>query len=172
MSIKVTKITNGNVYIDGGNLIGRAKEIELPKISQKMSDHEGLGMVGMAEFVAGVDKLEAKIMWNSYYPDAMAAAGNPSKSVQLQIRANGAVYEGGGLSANIPIVVHMTGVFKSLGLGTFKQHENVESETEISVYYVRVEIDGVNVIEYDVTANIYKVNGEDILAEYRTNIGA
>ena len=59
--IKINRLTNANIYMDGNNLLGRAEEIQLPQIKHKMAEHKALGMVGSAEFFAGIDKLECKI---------------------------------------------------------------------------------------------------------------
>ena len=78
MSIKIHSITNANVYVDGVNFIGRAKEIDVPEIAYKMVDHEALGMVGMTELFAGIEKMETTIMWNSAYADAIKKLVNPN----------------------------------------------------------------------------------------------
>lgn len=65
--IEINKLTNANIYMNGTNLLGRAEEVQLPQIKHKMAEHKALGMVGSAEFFAGIDKLECKINpWGSY----------------------------------------------------------------------------------------------------------
>ena len=61
--IEINKLTNANVYMNGINLLGRAEEVQLPQIKHKMAEHKALGMIGSAEFFAGIDKLECKIKW-------------------------------------------------------------------------------------------------------------
>jgi len=56
-------------------------------------------------------------------------------------------------------------------MGNYKQHDNVEAETSMSVTYIRVQVDGTDVVEVDVLANIYKVDGVDLLGVYKANIG-
>ena len=53
--IEINKLTNANIYLDGVNLLGRAEEVQLPQIKHKMAEHKALGMVGSAEFFAGID---------------------------------------------------------------------------------------------------------------------
>lgn len=171
MATQIRKLTNSNVYIDGTSFLGQAMEVELPSIIQKMAEHSALGMVGTIELPSGVDKLEAKIKWNSYYPAAMKATGNPNVATQMQLRGNLQTWESSALTEQVAAVVYMTATFKSFPLGNFKQHENVELEQDLAVYYVKVEIDGEEIIEFDAMSNIYKVNGVDILAEYRQNLG-
>jgi hypothetical protein len=43
MAISVNKLTNANIYIDGNSLLGKASEIDLPKITAKMAEHKALG---------------------------------------------------------------------------------------------------------------------------------
>jgi hypothetical protein len=57
-------------------------------------------------------------------------------------------------------------------LGNYKQNDNVELESELAVTYIKLEIDGVEKLEADAMANIFKVNGQDQFANYRNNIGA
>lgn len=169
--IEINRITNANIYIDGSSLLGRAEEITLPNIKTKLAEHKALGMVGTMEFFAGLEKMEAKIKWASLYPDVMKKAANPSKTVQLQARASMETYTGQGRTAQVPVVVMLTAAFKSFPLGSFKQHDNAEYETELTVYYAKLIVDGKDIFEVDVLENIYKVDGVDILAEYRANIG-
>jgi P2 family phage contractile tail tube protein len=169
--IEINRLTNANIYIDGNSLLGRAEEIQLPQIKSLMQEHKALGMVGKAEFFAGLDKMDAKIKWASMYADVLAKAANPMKTVQLQVRASLETYEANGRTTEAPVVAMLTGAFKTLPMGTYKQHENSEFETEMSVYYAKLTVGGTDIVEIDVLANIYKVSGVDVLATYRANIG-
>ena len=51
--IKINKLTNANVYLNGINLLGRAEEVQLPQIKHKLAEHKALGMVGSADAHAG-----------------------------------------------------------------------------------------------------------------------
>lgn len=169
--IEVNRITNANVYMDGASFLGRAEEINLPQIKQTMSEHKGLGMVGRGDFFSGIDKMECKIKWASLYPEVMKKAANPFQAVALQARASLESYTGQGRTAEVPVVVYISGTFKEFPLGNFKQHENAEFETNMSVFYAKLVVDGEEIFEIDVLENIYKVDGTDILATYKQNIG-
>ena len=170
--IKINRLTNANIYMDGNNLLGRAEEIQLPQIKHKMADHKALGMVGSAEFFAGIDKLESKIKWNALYPEVLKKAANPFKTIQLQARASLETYNSMGKLAEVPAVAYLSGTFKEFPLGNFKANENAEYETTMSVNYAKLIVDGEEIFEIDVLENIYKVEGVDILEIYRNNIGA
>lgn len=171
MSIEVKRITNANVYIDGNSFLGKTAEVDAPKIVATLTEHIALGMVGKLELPSGLDKMDMKIKWNSLYDDVLLKAGNPFQSVQLQIRASQETYAGAGRIKEVPVVVFITGQFKEFPGGGFKQHTNVEAETNLVVTYYRLTMDGKDILEIDVLANIWKVGGVDILANFRSNIG-
>lgn len=171
MSIQINRLTNANVYVDGASMLGRAEEIQLPSIAHKMVEHKALGMVGTAEFFAGIDKMEAKIKWNSFYADAMKKAASPVTSVKLQVRSSLETYDATGRVSEVPAVCFITAQYKNFPMGNFKQHDNVELESNLTVYACRLEVNGEEIVEIDVLSNIYKVAGVDVLQKYRTNLG-
>jgi hypothetical protein len=169
--IEVKRITNANVYVDGNSLLGKVDECKLPDVQITMSEHKALGMQGKLEFPSGIDKLEATFKWNSLYSDILLKVANPFTAVEVQLRGSLETYSNSGRIAQVPVVAYLTGVFKKFPLGGFKQHDNVEAETTMSVTYCKLEIDGQAILEVDALANIYKAGGVDLLETYKTNIG-
>ena len=169
--IQVNRIVNANIYIDGTNLIGRAEEVKLPDIQAIMAEHKALGMVGKIELPSGFDKLEGEVKWNSLYEEAAKAMANPFKAVQLQCRSSIETYGAQGRIQEVSLVTFLTVMFKKNPLGTFKQHDNAEFGSSFAATYIKQVIDGDEVLELDYMANIFRVGGEDMLADYRSNIG-
>ena len=128
-------------------------------------------MGGTVEALAGCARLDGKIKWASFYAGALKKAANPFKAVQLQVRGSMPIIVGGSVSREAPVVAILSVVFKSLPGGSYKQHENVELETDFTAYYMKLTVDGQDVTEIDVLENIYKAGGVDLLAQYRANIG-
>ena len=170
-NISVNRLTNANIYLDGRSCLGRAEEITLPIIKHVLSEHKALGMVGKVELWSGVDKLETKIKWNSFYADVHKKFANPFRALNLQVRSSLEVYTSQGRTAQQPVVVYLTGSSKDFPTGNFKQHDNVELESNLTVTYVKLVVNGETIIEYDVLSNIFKVAGEDVMAQYRANLG-
>lgn len=170
--IKINRLTNANVFIDGNSHLGKAEEFSLPTIKHKYSEHKALGMVGSMEFWAGIDKMEAKCKWNAFYADIMKKIGDPTTAMQIQVRGNLESYTSQGRTDQQSVVIFITATAKDFPMGSFKQHDNVEVETNFNITYCRLEINREVILEVDVLSNIYKVNGVDILAKYRANIGA
>ncbi len=170
--IKINKLTNANVYMNGINLLGRAEEVQLPQIKHKMAEHKALGMIGTAEFFAGIDKLECKIKWNALYPEVLQTAANPFLSTMIQVRASLETYNGMGRISEVPATAFLIGTFKEFPLGNIKPQENAEYETTMAVTYAKLIVDGLEIFEIDVLENIYKVNVVDMLATFKKNTGA
>lgn len=170
-NVNVNRLTNANVYVNGANLLGMAEEVKIPGIKAKMTDHKGLGMVGTAEFPSGLDKIEATIKWASIYVEAERLMASAYQSMFFQVRGNIETYNSMGLVDQKPGVWLFTGVLKDSGALTFKQHDNVEKTSTISVYHLEQFVAGSPTLVYDVLANIYIVNGVDQLAQFRANLG-
>ena len=170
MAITINRITNANVYLDGGSQLGRAEELKLPDIMMKMTEHKALGMVATPEFFAGIDKMGGEIKWASFYPEVMAKVANPFKFVTLQARSSVSTLNAQGLAAEKPLVTLLTVGFTQYSAGNFKQHENADFPSKYTCYYMKQTFDGQDTVEIDVLSNIFKVNGVDLLANYRANV--
>lgn len=171
MAIEISKVFNARVYIDGTDFIARAEEVDLPKIKFKFADTKALGIYADSELPTGLDKLEARIKFNSVYPDFISLAADPFTSRTVIIRAPYQVWTQQGVAKTAPLKAELKGFFKEWDSGKFKKADSAEAEVTMSVYYYRLEVDGIEIIEIDTINNIYKVKGNDILAEYRTVIG-
>lgn len=171
-ALPINKVTNANVYAEGNSLLGKVLEFEVPKIVQKMVDNMPLGQIGTTQHFAGFEPLEGVIKWTSVYDEIYSLIADPFAYKQIQLRANIDVYTSGGLEEQVPCVIYLTCSFAEVPGGVYKAHENVELETPIKATSMKIEINGAEVLEYDAASNIYKVDGEDKLAQYRANLGA
>ncbi len=170
-AISINRITNANVYVDGVSLLGRAEEITLPTVSFKTAEHKALGMVGEMQYPCGIAAMEAKIKWNSFYPEVYKKFSNPYQGIKLQVRASLETYQDSSRNKEAPVICYLTVRPKENPLGAFKAQDNVELENALTVSYIKLEIDGELITEVDVEANIWMVNGVDLLKKYRNNLG-
>jgi uncharacterized protein len=171
MSVQINRVTNANVYVNGANFLGRAEEINLPAIKSTDSEHKALGMFGKLEYSSGIDKLEADIKWNSFYPEVVKIFADIYSGIKLQVRTHIETYEGNSRVDEKPVVIYLSGRSKEHAGGNFKAQDNVELSNKLAVTYYKLEIDGEELIEIDVESNIYRVNGVDKLAAYRNSLG-
>ena len=167
----INRITNGNVYLGNNSMLGKVAEVTLPEVNAIMTEHKALGMFGKVELPAGLEKLEGTIIWNAFYKDVAIAMGNPFQSHALQIRCNVETYDAQGRMKEVPMVTFLTVMFKKNPLGAYKQAENAEFTSLFSATYVKQVIDGDEVLELDYMANIFRVNGADVMSTFRNSLG-
>lgn len=171
MAVSVNKIVNASVYIDGVGMLGKAEEVDNPTITHIMAEHNALGMAGQAEFWAGIEKMEARFKWTSWFADVASKVANPLQAVQIMVRSNLQTWGPSGLEVEVPMITYMTGTFKTIHGGNFRTRENAEFEDTMHVLSFKQEVNGVAKVEIDVLSNTYKVDGVDILETFKNNIG-
>ncbi|MBK5145937.1 phage major tail tube protein [Budviciaceae bacterium BWR-B9] len=165
------RINNAGVYLDGNSYLAKAQEIDLGSLKTVMSDFNGLGLIGVVELPDGFEKIEGKIIWNSLYQDAVSKIASPFTSISLQCRSQINVHTSQGRVDELPLVTLMTVTFKEYQLGSYKPREATTFETPFSATSIRQLVGGKETVMLDVLSNIYRVDGKDQLAKYRSNIG-
>jgi len=166
----IKTVSNASVWVNGNVQIGTCSEIELPEIKQLLIEHEGLGVVGTVETFAGIEAMEATFTWTSFDATTYKAIANPTRPVQLQTRASQKTTTLLG-DTETPVVVFLSGIFKTVPLGKLKKGETIELSSEMAVSYVRLILGGEELLEIDVFSNTYRVAGADILSQFRANLG-
>ena len=169
-AMKVNKVYDANIFVNNTSTHGQASEVTPPTLTAVMADYKAMGMAGSLELFNGFDKMETTIKWTYPDSDTQKVFANFRKPVDLMIRSSKAECETGEM-VEVPIVMYVKGYSKTHPAGTFKAKEDTELESSLAVNYYRLEIDGDPIVEVDVLNNIYKVGGEDLLAERRQNLG-
>ena len=169
---QINAIYNANVYLDGNNLLGKAGEFKLPEFEIGQDEYKALGMVGTIKLPNGVEALEGEITWNSLYPEVAAKANHPFKAAQLMVRSNLQTFDARGLVKEVAVVTTVTATVSKNGLGGVKPKEKSEQASTYQATEIRQMVDGRETLYYNAFKNIYRVDGVDVLAQMRKNIGA
>ena len=169
---QINAIYNANVYLDGNNLLGKAGEFKLPEFEIGQDEYKALGIVGTIKLPNGVEALEGEITWNSLYPEVAAKANHPFKAAQLMVRSNLQTFDARGLVKEVAVVTTVTATFSKNGLGGLKPKEKSEQASTYQATEIRQMVDGRETLYYNAFKNIYRVDGVDVLAQMRKNIGA
>lgn len=169
----INKVFNCNIYADGGSFFGKADEVSLPTIKVKNSDpHAPLGFVGEIDYAAGFEKLDGcKIKWNGFYKEVMKKFSNIYQGIKLQVRFSIDEYQGSTRVNQIPGVAYLTVRPNDIPGGNFKAKSNPELESNLACTYMKVELDGEEQYELDFEAQVYIVDGVDLMAQYRSHLG-
>ena len=150
-------INDYNAYTEDDLLIGLADEVTLPKIKNKTTTVNGMGIAGDVDSpVPGqFESMEA----------TLTKMMNPNKNIQITLRAamqndnknGGYTYKG--------LRVVLGGRPKELDPGKLKRADTMGSTTTLEVTRYLMEVDGQTVIDIDKFAGRYYVDGEDMRAE-------
>ncbi|MGL4674504.1 MAG: phage major tail tube protein [Wohlfahrtiimonas sp.] len=169
---QISQIVNANIYVDGNSQIGRATEIDLGSITSKMNEINALGMLGTIEVFSGFEKMEGKISWNSFYPDVFRKVFNPMKNIKLMARANWQEVNSEGIGQELPLVTQIGASFKKNPLGVYKPKEATTFDSDIAIHSIVQFLGGKEIVAFDPVNNIYRVDGEDMVAKFRSNLGS
>lgn len=162
-------ITNANVYLKEGRLVGKVEEVQLPSLKMKMQEMPALGIYGTTEVPVGMEIFEVKLKWNSIYPEHLSTF-NPLRATRLIVKSNMQTHNPAGVISNSTVTVFLSGTFKELPLGTIKPGEKQDGlETVMTINYYKLEVNGVPVQEVDVYNNVFMVGAEDVLLPFKTN---
>jgi P2 family phage contractile tail tube protein len=167
----IQEVYDANIYFNNVSTHGTASEVTCPDITPIMGEYKALGMAGTLEFFKGFEKLEATIKWKYAAVEIRRACANFIKPVDIMVRSRKARWDSGGIIEDVPVVIYLKGTPTKHQGGGYKPQEASEFETAFTCFYFKEEINGEEIIEVDVMNNIYKVDGEDLLAEYRQNLG-
>lgn len=159
------KINEYNVYLDGEKMVGVVPDVDLPEIGMKASDIEGAGMLGVlnSPAIGQFESMEQEIKFNVLYSSAINML-NPLTAVNLTFRAAQQVYNktGGYVFKGLRIVEQ--GRVKKFKPGKMKRAESMEATVTLELTYIMIEVDGTVMLEIDKLNQVYKINGEDMLA--------
>ncbi len=160
------KVTDANAYLDGVRMIGTGASFDLPEINMKTSTISGGGISGEIDSptIGQFESMEQSVSFNTLYSSAMDML-SPKKTVDLTFRAAQQVYDKNGGYNFKGLRVVEKGRVKKFKPGKIEKSEGMEAEVTIELTYILIEVDGTTVLEIDKLNSVYKVNGEDMLAE-------
>jgi P2 family phage contractile tail tube protein len=166
-------LKDANVYIEGRDYAGKA-EIEIPSITQLTEDYTAMGISGKVTlpFHGHVDGMEGNLKFASIVGDAHKVLGDPSTAHHVDVRGSVQRYNvRSGKMDEYPVQIVMRSFFTEIKHPTYKGAQNEGPEFTFNALYVKIVIDGEEVLEVDPMSYVYRVNGIDVLAQTKTNLG-
>jgi P2 family phage contractile tail tube protein len=168
--MNIKKMNGANAYLNGENLLGKIEEIDLGSLKPKMEDYKSLGLLGDFEIPVGFEKTTASITFKSFDKKVWSAIANLNVAQTLIIKGNQSEWSHIGKFSNEPITIVLNGIFKSVPLGQFAQHEVKNLKVEMAVWKIAMEIDKVPVMAVDYLTNTYKVGAISLFENQNKNI--
>ncbi|WP_445506768.1 phage major tail tube protein [Niallia sp. 03190] len=168
MSIIPDKITDFNAYEENNKLVGLTGEVALPSLEAMTSTMSGAGLLGEVESVniGHFGSVAIELTWKVLYDktfNLMTYSGKP-----LILRGAVQYIDGAtGKPSFKGIKITIKWMPKGLDLGKLAQNAQSESKNTLEIFYIKVEIDGKEMLELDKFNYVYRVNGQDQLSDIK-----
>lgn len=170
MNVIPEVINNFNIYDDTANiLIGVSGEVELPDFEAITDTLEGAGILGEIEdpVTGQFSSMKMKITFSVLY-ESQFKIMDTTKGTQLTLRGSMQVLNTATAETDyVPIRVVVRGKAATSKMGKIQKGKKMESETELEVICIKIEVDGKTVVELDKLNTKYVLNGKDMLEKIR-----
>ena len=165
------KLINFRVYQNGSDLIGIA-DVTLPNLEAMTETVKGAGIAGEIDspVLGHYSSMELELNWRTLEkPNVLLAS---PKGVQLDLRGAQQVYDSSEAAYVVrPVKVVVSGVPKTTELGKLDVGTTSDTKNTIEVNYIKITIDGEDVLELDKFNYICSIGGTDYLADVREALG-
>lgn len=165
------RLINYSIYSEAGTKYGTAT-VELPSLEAMSETVTGAGIAGEIESptLGHYGAMPSTISWRTI-EQAAVELSEPGAHMVV-IRGAQQVYDSAsGTYNSVPVKVTMKIVNKTFSLGSFEPGATTDTEQEFEVLYIKMWINGKEVVEIDKLGFIAKFNGKDALAKVRKDLG-
>lgn len=162
---------NYRVYNDSNDILGMAT-VDLPDIEAMTDTVSGAGIAGEVESptLGHFGSMETTINWRTITENAVDLYAQ--KQHHLEFRSAQQISDvAAGTLTSQQVRLVMRCVPKNLELGSLEASAATDSSSTFEVVYLKIFIDGKEVIEIDKYNFKYVVNGEDLLQVVRQHLG-
>jgi len=161
-------LKNLNVFVNGIGYAGQVEDYTPPKLVLKTEEFKGGGMFAPLELTMGMEKLDCEFTLicqdATVIGDFGVVEGN-----QLPFTIRGHLESFDGTTTGL--VQNITGKFLEIDRGTWKAGEKAFLKCKVAISYFKETRGALVIYEIDVENMIYIVNGVDLLAGVRANLG-
>lgn len=169
--MEVNKSFIANVFIRALNFHGSIEEFNIPGVQSTRTEHQTVGGLGSLNLHAGFALLEGTIKPKGTDVRLERIVSDLLGQYDMQVRIVNKKYSGTMQATTQKVVYFLRVRFRNTTNAGMQPASDIDSEITFDIDYIRKEIDGVPVVEYDPIAYIYKVNGADMLADERAALG-
>jgi len=160
-------LKNFNLFIDGRGYVGKAEEVNPPKLNIKTEEFRAGGMDSPAMIDMGVEKLEGSFTLLEYDKDVLKQFGLVTGNA-VSVTLRGAMQDDTTVS---PIIIKLRGMYTEMDMGKFAAGEKGTLQCTIACRYYSLEIDGEKLIEIDIDNMTRVIGGQDKLVDMRKALG-
>lgn len=166
------KLINARIYNEEGKAQLGIGTVTLPDLAYMTENISGLGIAGELETpVTGHFKaLQIKIEWNSVAVEAVDLLRAQSHKLEIRAAVQYADPSTGKYESRA-VKVLVWASPKKFGMGKAESGKKMGNETEMEVEYIKMWMEGQEILEIDKLNFVCVINGEDQLAKVRQDLG-
>ncbi|RZG78574.1 phage major tail tube protein [Acinetobacter sp. WCHAc060033] len=159
---------NFNIFVDGRGYAGNSDEANMPELALKTEEYRAGGMDAPVDITMGMEKLTADFTLNSHSRDVLSLFGiREGNKTKITVREHMESWDG----TTTAVVHNLEGKIVKINQGTSKPGEAPKDKYDLSLSYYKQTIGGKVVHEVDVENMVRIIDGVDILAPVRENLG-
>lgn len=159
---------NFNLFVDGTSYAGQVDEVTPPKLTLKTEEYRAGGMNTPVKLGMGTEVMDADFTMVAFDRKVLALFGiAEGQFVQFTLRENLESYDG----TATPVIHSMRGKITEFDQGTVKAGDKPAIKVALNLSYYKLQHGDVVVQEVDAVNMIHIVNGVDIMATQRANLG-
>ena len=161
-------INNFNVYNSGNKMVGVSGEISLADLQAVTAEVSGAGIMGnyntavVGMFQSISQEIPFRMVNKEFFGLMMA---NKQAELTLSSSVQSVNKSTGGTLSTVGMRIVMRGRPTSAKFGSVKMGDLMNASVTLELTYLLVEIGGETMLELDKLNSVYKVNGEDLMAE-------
>lgn len=159
----VRKLKDLNLFNEGQSYLGLVPSFTPPKLTRKFEEWRGNGMDAAVKIDMGGEALEAEFTFGGPMRDILRQFG-VTDIAGVFLRMSGAYQNDGDGSVDV-VEITVRGRHEEIDMGEWKPGEGGEFKVKSALVYYRLEWNGVEEIEIDVLAGVFRVGGIDRRAE-------
>ena len=162
---------NYTVFLDGERLIGTAN-IDLPSLDALTEKVKGAGIAGEvnAPVLGHYAEMKLTINWRTITPYAAELARPVAHA--LDFRGSQQIYDSSaGAFRTVPVKIIVRAIPSKTSLGKMVVAGQTDTKNEFEANYIKIYVDGNEVVEIDKYNFIVRIAGDDILADVRADLG-
>lgn len=165
------KSINFSVYLNGEDLLGVA-EGTIPALEAMTSEVKGAGIAGVVEspVLGHFNSTTFSLTFRTTTDAFMRLFDHVTNDIEL-FGAHQYYDAGPGEYRIVQLHVYLKAITKSSTPGNLVVGDNMDTQVELEVLYMKVSLNGRLRVEMDKINYIYKVDGIDRLAEVRRALG-
>lgn len=157
------------VYADGQRYMGETAEATVPKLARTFEDYRGGGMDAAVGIDLGGEPIEFEWKAGGLLEQVYRQFG-ATRIDATQLRFVGS-YQDDSTGQTKTVDITVRGRHQEIDPGGAKSGDDTEQTTKTRCVYYKMMVNGETLIEKDELNMLFIVNGVDILAEHRANLG-